>query len=139
MFAAISTSVLCVLCTYALLSEDSDVSSGGPAVSGTCGTDLTWRFDQGSETLFIEGSGETMYSYYVLDTGSTAPWYAYHDHIKKIVFHTPNLKTIGDCSFFECNVQSMDLPDGLKVLGRSCFSGCQNLTSLVIPSGVTDI
>ena len=54
-------------------------------------------------------------------------------------YYTSNDK-IGDCAFFGCSaLTSLTLPSGVTEIGNSAFSGCSGLTSLTLPSGVTEI
>ena len=52
-------------------------------------------------------------------------------------YYTSNDK-IGDYAFFGCSVlTSLTLPSGVTEIGHEAFSGCSGLTSLTLPSGVT--
>ena len=54
-------------------------------------------------------------------------------------YYTSNDK-IGDCAFFGCSgLTSLTLPSGVTEIGNSAFSYCRGLTSLTLPSGVTEI
>ena len=47
---------------------------------------------------------------------------------------------MGDYVFRNCsNLETIILPDGLKIIGRSAFSGCTNLSIIDIPNSVTTI
>ena len=60
----------------------------------------------------------------------------YHNHIK---CYTSNDK-IGDYAFFGCSgLTSLTLPSGVTEIGFNAFYGCSGLTSLTLPSGVTEI
>ena len=60
----------------------------------------------------------------------------YHNHIK---CYTSNDK-IGDYAFFGCSgLTSLTLPSGVTEIGFKAFYGCSGLTSLTLPSGVTEI
>ena len=53
--------------------------------------------------------------------------------------YTSNDK-IGDYAFFGCSgLTSLTLPSGVTEIGDYAFSGCSGLTSLTLPSGVTKI
>ncbi len=54
-------------------------------------------------------------------------------------YYTSNDK-IGDCAFFGCSaLTSLTLPSGVTEIGNYAFSDCSGLTSLTLPSGVTEI
>mgnify|MGYP002576614849 CR=1 FL=1 len=54
-------------------------------------------------------------------------------------YYTSNDK-IGDCAFFGCSaLTSLTLPSGVTEIGNYAFSYCRGLTSLTLPSGVTEI
>ena len=60
----------------------------------------------------------------------------YHNHIK---CYTSNDK-IGDYAFFGCSgLTSLTLPSGVTEIGYSAFQNCSGLTSLTLPFGVTEI
>ena len=47
---------------------------------------------------------------------------------------------IGDFAFWNCSgLTSLTLPSGITQIGESAFSGCSGLTSLALPSGITKI
>lgn len=48
------------------------------------------------------------------------------------------LLEIGNAAFAETAVESIDIPDTVTVLG-GCFSGCKELVSAKLPSGITSI
>lgn len=50
------------------------------------------------------------------------------------------VKGLSDYAFSRCeNLTSVVIPDGITSIGKSTFSGCKGLTSIVIPDGVTSI
>lgn len=59
-------------------------------------------------------------------------------NLKTITFSN-NVKTIGLDTFYNCAVETINLPDGLESLGARAFGSCDNLTSVVIPASVTNI
>ena len=48
--------------------------------------------------------------------------------------------SIGDNAFYGCNsLTSITLPEGVTSIGSHAFSGCSSLTSITLPEGVTSI
>jgi len=73
--------------------------------SGTCGYDVTWRYEEATHTLIISGTGMMETSYAFL-----TPWHKYRDMILKVI-----------------------VEDGITIIGEKAFSGCSSLTSVSIP------
>ena len=124
-----------------------------PPTSGTCGENVTWRFDESTGTLTISGEGEM---------NDNNPWYAINEQITAIVIEN-GVTSIADHAFqysafltsvtipdsvtsikpfaFEtcASLSSVTIPDGVTTIGEWAFSGCTSLTSIVIPDSVTNI
>lgn len=50
------------------------------------------------------------------------------------------VKGIGDYAFWECkDLTSIVIPEGITFIGQGAFGSCKSITSLVIPDGVTSI
>ncbi len=77
-----------------------------------CGENLTWDFDPEEGKLTITGSG-AMYDYAAEED---APWHR-----------------------FRSEIHSVELPEGLTVIGKNAFANCERLDSVKIPEGVTRI
>ena len=61
------------------------------------------------------------------------------DYYYSSSYFTSNDK-IGDYAFYGCSVlTSLTLPSGLTEIGEGAFAACSGLTSLTLPSGVTSI
>ena len=63
-----------------------------------------------------------------------------NDDLQVIVFGS-GMRTIEDGgAFLNCvNLRQVVLNDGLEYIGSNCFSGCDNLKEIEIPSSVTKI
>ena len=114
-----------------------------PATSGTCGENLTWRFDAASGTLIISGIGPMDdYRY-----SSLAPWYYYNEFITSIVLEE-GITSIGSNAFGEDlyggadgskRVTDVNIPSTVISIGEGAFAGCGFLESVTIPNSVTSI
>ena len=49
------------------------------------------------------------------------------------------LEKIGNSAFMECAITDIDIPETLTILEGQAFNSCENLTSIVIPAGVSEI
>ena len=78
-------------------------------LSGECGPELTWEFEEATGKLTISGTG-TMLDYpYWEDEGLNS------------------------------RITSVSLPEGLTDIGPFVFADCENLESITLPSGLTSI
>ncbi len=72
--------------------------------SGACGENLTWRYDAGTKTLTISGTGE-MSDYDVSEYNdnwvTTAPWQPYSNAMQTAVINS-GVTSIGDGAFWGC-------------------------------------
>ena len=132
-------------------STEPESTNESPALSGSCGEDLTWRFDPGTGTLTISGSGKN------LTCGLDAiPWAACQADIKtvslpegltsigpfaffrctalkQIAFPT-SLETIGEWAFSECPLEELRFPEGLVRIDQFAFARCTKLKEVFLPA-----
>lgn len=102
--------------------------------SGSCGSNVTWKYDEVSKTLTISGSG-TMRNY----GKETFPWYSFKDDIQNVVFEN-GVKSIGNYSFYDCTgIKNVVVPDSVTKIGYNSFTGCSSLKEFKIPYGVTAV
>ena len=103
--------------------------------SGTCGDNLTWKFDSNG-VLTISGTGN-MYSYN--SYGNEAPWKSVKYQIKEIVIKS-GVTSIGNYAFLGCSsATKVTLPDTITKIGERCFFLCEGLRTVEIPYGVKTI
>ena len=117
--------------------------SAGPASyeyadTGSCGDSLTYTVENG--ILRIQGIGD-MYDCKEDSSYRKPSWDPFH--FTQIVIES-GVTSIGDYAyaFGHANgspLTSVQLPDTLKRIGESAFSGCNNLTEIALPEGLTTI
>ncbi|MGN1107211.1 MAG: leucine-rich repeat domain-containing protein, partial [Huintestinicola sp.] len=101
--------------------------------SGSCGTNLTYTYDNG--TLTISGTGEM--DKWIIEI--LVPWREACSYIKNVVIEN-GVTSIGDSAFCDCsNLTSITIPDSVKSIGDRAFYNCTSLTSITIPDSVTSI
>ena len=149
--------------------EDETAPPRRELVGNECGAEgdnLTWRFDEETGTLIIEGSGAMAdFSY---EYGNLPPWseqvdaycgdtgnsiiislpdglshigaYAFYDYNTESLVIPRSVTSIGEYAFLRCQgLSSLTLPDGLNSIGYGAFSGCSELRSLTLPDSLTSI
>lgn len=100
--------------------------------SGSCGNNLTYKYDAAKGELVISGTGE-MTDF----TVSESPFY--DSNIKSVIINS-GVTSVGGSAFYYCrSLKSVKLPSSLKSIGEWAFRGCSALTDINIPSGVTNI
>ncbi len=100
-------------------------------ITGTCGENLTWEFDESTGTLTISGVGE-MSDF----TEESIPWKNYKYDIKTVIINN-GVTTIGDYAFRYCDsLTKITIPDSVTEIGGSAFSYCNSLKSITIPDSV---
>ena len=66
-------------------------------------------------------------------------YYYINNHYNNYYYYTSN-DVIGSYAFKGCNrLTSLTLPDGITEIGDQAFHGCSGLTSLNLPAGITKI
>ena len=102
-------------------------------VSGKCGENLTWTFDQ-NNTLTIYGTG-AMWDY----NDSSSPFHFGGTGVKSVVIQN-GVTSIGDYAFSDCySLTKITIPDSVTSIGDYAFCDCWNLSEIVIPNSVTNI
>ena len=105
--------------------------------SGSCGTSVTYSYDQSTKTLTISGTG-AMEDY---EKPSDLPWYNYCSSIKSIVIEN-GVTHIGDYAFYQCSDESLtsvSIPASVTSIGKNAFNNCKFLESITIPANVKSI
>ena len=102
------------------------------AVSGSCGENATWIFDDRTGTLTISGTGAmTDYASF-----TDLPFEPYRSQIRAVIIEN-GITTIGDKMFSGCNnLSSITIPSSVVSIGASAFSGSSGLVSIELPVGM---
>ena len=109
------------------------VTCNALAESGTCGDNLTWTLEDG--VLTISGTGD-MYDYEFTGMEPTnAPWIEYQEEISSLIV-SDGVTSIGDYAFAYCGLDSVVLPNSLRINGYEAFA-LSGLSAIEIPEGVT--
>ena len=107
--------------------------------SGSCGSGVTWSYDNGTKTLTISGTG-AMDSYYKNGTAVNMPWYDYRSNITTVVIED-GVTNIGDAAFYTyyTALASVTIPNSVTSIGDYAFYDCDALQNITIPASMTII
>ncbi len=123
-----------ILAILMVLSIVPVTASATSPTSGVCGANVTWTFDEATETLTISGTGD-MISF----NGASRPGQDFSSQIKNVVIED-GVTSIGEYAFYEYpNIVSVTIPDSVKVIGNDAFYRCTKLTDISLPEGLTSI
>ena len=94
-------------------------------ITGICGENLKWIFDDEIGVLIILGTG-AMYDY----TETTQPWKEYKNDIQKVVVND-GIITIGNYAFSGCSsIESVIIPNSVTMIGEESFFCCTSLVDI---------
>lgn len=122
--------LLIALCCFNLVNAE-------PHDGEPCGINMDWVFYDGTQVLFLQGSG-AMYDY----TGEkVVPWAEYCNQIKEIDYERGEGKStftsIGAGAFSDCvNLESVDIPATVTLIGESAFNSDTKLKSFTFHEGM---
>ena len=83
-----------------------EITASAEETSGTCGENLTWFFDETTETLTISGTGAMRWDN---ASSNSSPWYSIRQKINTVIIES-----------------------GVTSIEKYAFSNCINLTSIII-------
>lgn len=127
-------------------------------VSGVCGDNLEWIFNEDTGELKIAGTGK-MYDY---NSSYSSPWYSSRNYVKSVVIGkgvtnigsyafrncinliqvsvAESVTSIGDCAFTNCKkLVEFTIPNSVTYVGEYSFENCLQLTEIIIPESVTQL
>jgi len=118
---------LCVACS-ALINQ----KVARELVSGTCGENAKFFFDNETGLMIINGTGE-MEDY---DPGG-APWVSLRKKIKTLVIED-GITKVSRNGFYGCSeMTSVSFPESVVTIQPFAFQSCKSLTSVLIPKNVS--
>ncbi|MGN0447565.1 MAG: leucine-rich repeat protein [Acutalibacteraceae bacterium] len=88
--------------------------------TGQCGKNVYWKYDSSTKELIISGKG-AMYDYFTDDM-------RYY-----------NINRDSDSPFFDSDIVSLVIEDGVTTIGAWAFDDCASLTEVTISDSVTSI
>lgn len=141
-----SKCILCLLIFLLLWTVALPVSAA--ETSGVCGADvdawldsdpaneggnLWWNFDVATGTLTISGRG-VMFS-----DKSTSRWVDWQEQITRVVVEE-GCYTIAKGAFYGCqNLTSVTLPSTVRAINESAFYGCKGLKEIQLPEALQEV
>lgn len=108
---------------------------------GKCGKNVTWRFNDETDTLTIQGSGKVEYdsNWDELDivkvdmkegiTGIDDYAFSGLNTINMIII-PKSVNDIGDCAFQQTGIKKMTIKKSVKKVGNQIFWGCKKLKEI---------
>ena len=132
---AVLFAIVALLCVSAvlLLNDPADADTAVKDDSGTCGDNVTYKFEASTGILTISGSGAM--SDFAWE--STEAWHSYRDSVKTVVIES-SVESVSYSAFYGCtSLTSVTIPDSVTSIGTYAFMNCTSLTSLKIPKSVT--
>lgn len=116
--------ILSVLLAVLMLVSVVPMTASAAVFEGTCGADgdnLTWKIDESTATLYINGTGDMKdYSLYF---GTRAPWYQYYNSFIYVSIGD-DVTSIGDNAFAYSSlyVEDIEIGKGIKKIGYNSFN-----------------
>ena len=122
---------------------------------GTCGENMSWKYDKRTQTLTISGSGEMvttdrfMWSDYPIKKLEISEGITsidkeafYSNHKLQGQLKLPStLKSIGDFAFYGCDglTGPMALPDSVETVGGYAFTRCEGFDAIRLSKSLRSV
>lgn len=111
------------------------VAADDAALTGTCGENVTYTFDQTTGTLTISGTGNMNDFTYLENT----PWSSIKSSVVNIVIES-GVQSIGNYAFSKfSSLKSVSIPNSIDMIGNYAFQYCTSLQYCYIPNSVSEI
>ena len=128
--------VLVLMAMACLLLLLADPPKAAAVMSGSCGENVTWSFDESTGVVTLTGTGSTAdYAEY------EGQFWRRNDLVYEIteVIIEPGITRIGN-NLFNClsNLAKVSIPETVTEIGTSAFAGT-NINQVTVPEGVTYI
>lgn len=127
----ILSSILIILLLVSVI----PISTYANTVSGTCGENATWKFDENTGTLTISGTGDM--AYYSL--AKDVPWYNHITDMTTAIIEDGITSICRYCFTSSKNLNNVIIPDSVTIIYNQAFSGCTNLKNIYFPNNLSRI
>ena len=101
-------------------------------MSGQCGDSAYWTFDESTGTLTVYGTGDMWDDTLFYGFGGILP------EVTNLIIEN-GIRKIGDNSFRNANITSIEFPESVEKIGEKSFYDCSLSGELVIPRNVSYI
>ncbi len=123
--------------SYNISTTDYKYTDSDLVITGKCGSNIQWSYNNGTKTLKLTGKGSMPNFITTQSNLKLAPWK--NLKAEKVVIGS-GITSIGDNAFFGYkNLKSVTIPSTVTKIGKQAFYNCDNLKSVTIPKSVTTI
>ena len=120
-----------LLCT---LLPQLTLAAAAAEVTGTCGENLTWSYDDTTHKLTVSGTGPMDGWFF-----ENAPWKKYRGSVTTLEIEE-GVTSIGKEAFYRFDkLTSVSIPNTVTSIGMCAFYECKSLTTIEIPASVESI
>ena len=129
---------------YSADPDETEAVGAGDTLSGTCGTGVNWKLENGVMTISGNGAMDSYMTMKDWNTGEileqkVQPWKAYNNRIQEI-YVQDGVTAIGGQAFINCsNLTKAVIGNTVKSIGESAFANDNSLTDLTIGNSVETI